>query len=126
MPRKGNVLIGPWLVATSPLMRLCLVEPLDLQVVHQVVGVERGRVADGALGLAEEQRLAAHARRIGREFRGVELAEDVQARGRRKVEKFLELRHEVDLAAAFQRIDSLGRCRYLVAVEIGRRAARTP
>ena len=55
----------------------------------------------------------------GRELRGVELAEEVQARGRREVEQVLDLRHEVDLAAALQGIDPLGRSRDLVAVEVG-------
>ena len=120
MPRRVNVLIGPWRGRDQSVDHPRLVEPIDLQVVHQVVGVERGRVADGALGLAEEELLAAHRRRFRRELRGVELAEEVQARGRREVEQFLDLRHEVDLAATFQRVDPLGRCRHLVAVEIGR------
>ena len=42
-----------------PVARLVLEEPLQVQVVHLVVEVERGRVAGGALRLAEEQLLAA-------------------------------------------------------------------
>src|SRR5205807_583370 len=41
-------------------VRLLLVEALRLQIVHQVVGVVRRRMAHGALGLAVEDRLAAH------------------------------------------------------------------
>src|SRR5262249_41034314 len=38
--------------------RLALQESLHMQIVHLVVKIQRGRVADGAVGLAEEQLLA--------------------------------------------------------------------
>src|SRR5437588_2481295 len=66
--------------------RLRLVEAIDLQVVHQVVGVERRRVAGGALRLAEEQRLATHFRGIRRELSGVKLSVNAQAGRGREVE----------------------------------------
>ncbi len=82
-----------------------LEESLRLQVVHQVVGVVRRRVAGRALALAEEDLLAALLA-FGR-LRRVELAEEVELRGRWEVEEFLELGHEVDLAAAFERVNAL-------------------
>ena len=57
MPRSGKVLIGPSALAMRPLIMLRLVEALGLQVVHEVVGVVRRRVAGRALRLAEEERL---------------------------------------------------------------------
>ncbi len=110
MPRSGNVLIGPSLGRRAAVDRLRLVEALDLQVVHRVVGVVRGRVAGRALGLAEEQRLAAHSR-VSVAFFGSSLPSTFELRGRREVEQVLELGHEVDLAAAFQRVDALARGR---------------
>src|ERR1700737_191245 len=79
-----------------------LEEALGLQVVHQIVGVEGRLVASRALALAEEDLLAAHLglRRLG----GIELAENVELGRRRKIQHFLDIGHEVDLAAALQRV----------------------
>ena len=62
MPRSGKVLIGPSARGLAAVDHLLVEEPLDLQVVHQVVGVVRRRVAGGALRLAEEELLARAAR----------------------------------------------------------------
>jgi hypothetical protein len=43
---------------------------IDLQVVHQVVGVKQGGGARGASSLAKEQLLAAHLGRVRRELAG--------------------------------------------------------
>src|SRR5437773_349076 len=84
---------------------LRLEEALQLEVVHRVVGVVRRYVAGGALGLAEEDRLPPHLRLAGLAW--VELAVDRQLGGGREVEQLLELGHEVDLAAALERVDPL-------------------
>ena len=74
-------------------------------------------MAHRALGLAEEDRLAAQFLCGG--FLGIELAEDVELGRRREVEQVLELGHEVDLAAALQDVDAFLRGRDRIAVEIG-------
>ena len=54
-----------------------------------------------------------------RGLRGVEAAQHVELGGRREVEQGLELGHEMDLAAAVERVDALLGGRDRVAVEIG-------
>ena len=123
MPRSGKVLIGPSADALRPLIVTSLKKRSDLQVVHQVVGVVRRRVAGRALRLAEEQRLAAQLGLAG--LRRVELAEDVQLRRRREVEQVLELGHEVHLAAALEQVHALARGARRGRRRSRRRAART-
>src|SRR5262245_57951318 len=96
--------------------RLRLVEALHLQVMHQVVGVIGRNVTDRAVRLAEEERLAAQLRLAG--LRRVETAIDVKLRRGRKVEQFLHLGHEMNLAAALQRVDAFLGGDDLVAVEV--------
>ena len=123
MPRSGKVLIGPSADALRPLIVTSLKNRSVLQVVHQVVGVVRRRVADRALRLAEEQRLAAP---LGlARLRRIEPAEDVQLRRRREVEQVLELAHGVHLAAALERADALARRRASCRRRSTRPAART-
>ena len=76
-------------------------------------------MARATLGLAEEKLLSLHFRRFGRKLLGVEFSVQAQPGSWREVEQFLHLGHKVDLAPPLQRIDPLGRGRYLVAVEIG-------
>ena len=116
--RSGNVLIGPSAEAIVPLIICGLKNRSALQVVHQVVRVVRRRMADRALGLAEEQLLAAHLRFA--RLRRIELAEHVELGRRREIEQFLELRHEMDLAAALENVHALLRGNHRVAVEVGR------
>src|SRR5262249_9126285 len=77
-----------------------VVEPLDLKIVHGVVGVVRRRMAGRALRLAEEEILAAHL--LCRGLGWIELAIDSKLGCRREVENLLELGHEVYLTAAFE------------------------
>lgn len=94
-----------------------IVEALHSQVVHEVVGVIRRDVAGGTLGLAREERLAAHLALGG--LAGVESAQVVELRCGRKVEQRLELGHEMHLAAALEDVHPLGLRLRRVAVEIG-------
>lgn len=96
---------------------LLLEESLDLEIVHQIVGKVRTRMTDGALRLPEEQFLTPDLALRGK--RRVKLAQNVQLGGRWKVEKCLELSHEMNLAAAFQRIDTLLRSCSDVTIEVG-------
>src|SRR5262249_50680049 len=50
---------------------------------------------------------------------GVEAAVKIQFRRGRKIQKLLELRHEMDLAAALQWVDAFLRGDHVVPVEIG-------
>jgi hypothetical protein len=50
---------------------------------------------------------------------GIKLAEDVELGRGREVYYFLEVGHEVDLAAAFKRVHTLLRRLHDVAIEIG-------
>ena len=75
-------------------------------------------MARGALGLAEEH-ASGRAARLRVALLRIELAEDVQLRGRREVEQLLELGHEVDLAAALEDVDALLRGDHRIAVEVG-------
>src|SRR5215469_4572827 len=95
-----------------------LEETLGVEVVHQIVGVEGRLVAAGALALAEEDILAAHFG-WGR-FSGIELAKDVEFWRWRKIQHLLEIGHEIDLAAALERVHPLFCRLHDVAVEIGR------
>ncbi len=95
-----------------------LEEALGLEVVHQSCRCRTA--ADGRLAhwpLPKKIVLAPHLglRRLG----GIELAEDVELRRRRKVQHLLKIGHEVDLAAALERIDALLRGDHDIAVEIG-------
>ena len=102
MPRSGKVLIGPSAAAIRPLIVIRLEEPLRLQVVHQVVGVVRRRVAGRALGLAEEERLAAQLRaRWPSPDRACRTTLSFGAGG--KSSSSWNSRHEVHLAAALER-----------------------
>ena len=106
--------VGRGLAAVDHLL---LEEALDPQVVHEVVGVVRRGVAGDALGLAEEQLLAAQLALAG--LGGIELAEHVELGRRREVEQVLELGHEVHLAAALEDVDALALRLHRVAVEVG-------
>src|SRR3984893_82248 len=94
-----------------------LEEALGLEVVHQIVGVERRLVASRALTLAEEDLLAVHLGlcRLG----GIELTEDVELGRGGKVQHLLKIGHEVDLAAALEWVHSLLSGLHDIAVEIG-------
>src|ERR1700730_2635221 len=94
-----------------------LEEALGLEVVHQIVGVERRLMASRALALAEEDLLAAHLG--GGRLGGLELAEDVELGRGGKVQHLLEIGHEVYLAAAIERVHPLLRGLHDIAVEIG-------
>jgi len=94
-----------------------LEEALGLQVVHQIIGVEGRLMAGRALAFAEEDLLAAHLglRRLG----GIELAENVELGCGRKIQHLLEIGHEVDLAAALERVHAFLCGLHDIAVEIG-------
>src|SRR5262249_34795679 len=96
---------------------LRLVKAFHLQVMHQVVGVVRRSVADRAIRLAEEERLAAQLRLAG--LRRVETAINGEVRRWRKVEQSLHLAHEVHLTAALQRVDAFLGGDDRIAVEVG-------
>src|SRR5258708_22554225 len=74
-------------------------------------------MAARALALTEEDLLSAHfgLRRLG----GIKLAEQIKLGRGREVQHLLEVSHEVDLAAALERIHALLRSGHNVAVEIG-------
>ena len=108
MPRSGKVLIGPSADGHAAVDHLRLEEPLDLQVVHQVVGVVRRRVAVAHWPLPKKS--SSPRSSLSLALRGIELAEDVELRRRREVEQLLELGHEVDLAAALEDVDALLAC----------------
>ena len=72
----------------------------------------------GALGLAEEQRLAPELALGG--LAGVELAEDVELGRGREVQEVLDLGHEMHLAAALQDVDALALGLDGVTVEVRR------
>src|SRR4029077_8597496 len=74
-------------------------------------------MAARALALAEKDLLTAHFgwRRLG----GIELAEDVELGRRREVQHLLDVGHEVDLAAALERVHALLHSDHDIAVEIG-------
>src|SRR5712691_4804731 len=74
-------------------------------------------MASRALALAEEDLPAAHLG--GVRLGGIELAEDVELGRRRKVQHLLKIGHEVDLAAALERVRPFLRRDDDIAVEIG-------
>ena len=84
---------------------------------HEIVGVIGRLVAGGALGLAEEQTLAAQLALGG--FGRIELAEDVELGRGREIEQLLELSHEMDLAPALEDVGAFPRGVGRDAVEIG-------
>src|SRR6266403_1351797 len=102
----------------QPVNDLGLVETLDVQVVHQVVGVIRSHMASGTLSLAEENFLAVEFLR--RCFFRVELSEHVEFGRRGEIEYLLKFRHVVNLAAAVQDIDPFFGGDDRVSVEVGR------
>src|SRR6202140_4276612 len=102
----------------QPVNDLGLVETLEVQVAHQVVGVIRSRMASGTLSLAEENFLAVQFLR--RCFFRVQLSEHVKFGRRRKIEYLLKFRHVVNLAAALQDIHSFFGGDDRVSVEVGR------
>jgi len=74
-------------------------------------------MASRALALAEEDLLAAH---LGLcRLSGIEFAEDVELGRRGKVQHLLKIGHEVDLAAALERVYAFLCGRHDVTVEIG-------
>src|SRR5713101_4922456 len=75
-------------------------------------------MAAPALALTEEDRLSTHFgwRRLG----GIKLAKQVKLGRGREIQHLLEVGHEVDLAAALERVHALLRSGHDVAVEIGR------
>src|SRR6266403_3573804 len=73
-------------------------------------------MASCTIGLAEEEVFAA---RLGfGRFRPIEPAKNVQFRGRRKIQKLLELRHVMHLRAAVKNIQALLGGEDRVAVEV--------
>ena len=117
MPRRGNVLIGPSAAACTTVDRNSVVEAFRPQVVHQVIGVGRRRVARRTLRLAEEEGFSPPFCLV--RHRRVEAPEHVQLRRWREVEQVLELAHEMHLAAALEGIDAFARGARAVAVEVG-------
>src|SRR5882757_9244008 len=85
--------------------RAGLEEATGLQIVHQVVGVVRRRVAGGTLALTQKNFLPAQL--LWGRFRWIEMPEKVELGRRRKVQEFLEFGHEVHLAAALQNVHAL-------------------
>src|SRR5437016_3599292 len=74
-------------------------------------------MASRALALAEEDLLAPH---LGLcRLCGIELAENVELGRLRKVQHLLEIGHEIDLAAALERVHAFLRGRDDVTVEVG-------
>ena len=69
--------------------RLGLVEAIDHQVMHRIIGVIRGGVAGGALGLPKEKLLPTHLVALRVELAGVKLAVEPQTGGGRKIEQVL-------------------------------------
>src|ERR1700738_295014 len=102
----------------QPVNDLGLVETLDVQVVHQVVGIVRSLVASGTLSLAEENFLPVQFLR--RCFFRIELSEHIEFGRRRKIKYLLKFRHVVNLATAFQDIDPFFGGDDRVSVEVGR------
>src|SRR5260370_7070211 len=98
---------------------LGLVEPLDVQVVHQVVGVIRSHVASGTLPFAEEDFLAVEFLRLC--FFRVELPEYVEFGRWWEIKNLLEFRHVMNLAAPVQAIDSFLGTDHRVSAEIAPR-----
>src|ERR1700688_84431 len=102
----------------QPVNDLGLVETLDVQVVHQVVGVIRSHMASGTLPLAKESFLPVQFLR--RCFFRVQLSEHVQFGRRRKIEYLLKFRHVVNLTAAVEDVDPFFGGDYRVSVEVRR------
>jgi len=93
-------------------------EALRFEIMHQVVGIIGRLMAARALALTEEDLLTTHFgwRRLG----GIKLAKQVKLGRGREVQHLLDVGHEVDLAAALERVHALLRSDHDVAVEIGR------
>src|SRR5260370_7125875 len=85
---------------------------------HEVVGVIGRRMTRRAVRLAEEERLAAHLLSGG--FCRIELSINIELGSGRKVEYFLKLRHEVNLASTLESVDALLGSDHCVAVKVGR------
>ena len=79
-----------------------LIEPLGLQIMHQVVGVVRSLMAFRAARFAKEQLLTTHFGGI--RFSGIELPIDTELRSRRKIEYLLKLGHSMYLTAAIENV----------------------
>src|SRR5450755_2342297 len=94
-----------------------LEKALDLEIVHQVIGVVGRGVADTALALAEEDLLPAQLSGSGLAW--IELSEHVELRCRREPQHLLELGHDVDLMAALENVYALLRRDHIFTVEIG-------
>src|ERR1700730_2817678 len=77
---------------------LRLVEPLHVQVVHQVVGIVGSLMASGALSFTKEYFLAVKFFRC--RFPRVEFLQHVEFGRWRKVQNLLKFSHVVNLAAA--------------------------
>src|SRR5258707_9905428 len=82
-----------------------LEEATGLQIVHQVVGVVRRRVAGGTLALTEKNFLPAQLLWGG--FSWIEMPEKIELWRPRKVQEFLEFCHKMHLAAALQKVHAL-------------------
>src|SRR5450755_940625 len=94
-----------------------LEKALDLEIVHQVIGIVGRGVADTALALAEEDLLAAQLGGSGLAW--IELSEHIELWRRWEPQHCLELGHDVDLMTAFENVYALLRRDDIVTVEIG-------
>ena len=118
MPLRGKVFMGPSAEAIAPVDHFGLEESFGLQVVHQIVGIVGSGVANRAFSLFHENLLPPQLG-LGGLFR-VQLAENVQLRRGREIQKSLKLGHEMHLAAALQDIEALFGADDRISVEIGR------
>src|SRR5208337_2752921 len=94
-----------------------LVEALRHEVVHGVIGVVGGGVAESAPSLAVKQRLSAEF--AGASLRAVEFAVDVEFGSGREIQDLHEFRHSMDLGTPFQDVNPFLGGHGDVAVEIG-------
>ena len=94
-----------------------LEKALDLEIVHQVIGVVGRGVAGTALALAEEDLLPAELGGGGLAW--IELSEHVKLWRRRESQHLLKPRHDVDLMTALENVYALLRRDHIVSVEIG-------
>ena len=99
-----------------PVNHLGFIKAFRLQVVHQIIGEIRSRMAGPTLSFAEENLLSMEL--SSGSFLGIKSAVDIQFRRGRKIQKLLELSHKMNLATALQDVDALLCGDYRVTVEI--------